>query len=374
MAKTFDNIFEAAATNFLFLFAQRTIALKKEPPAPPPLNVLGLPCEAIQALLNCRKRVTVAQTDEANAEELAKAEAVAKAAEKAKREVEKVPKEMRAIFETILKKKAETEAKGASGRGASINLEIIGHAAVGATSGGRSVGGGFSAVEEADSNSGSTASENEAAELNGAPGSRGGDALQGEHGGGGGAGGGGSDGAPVALSEIELSVTARFTCPEGKGAGDVMPIPAMRGGSAYEVTVPEGVVAGQTFQVQLPAVGMFEQTIAPLAKKITEYIIDHQDDVAQEERWRTSMKRDISKSFRMQREASTKMERDTAENFRELRKADKEQRELVDSQFDKQREEMQEVKDMHSEVQAMHSKLNQLVDRLANQRVVHIHS
>ena len=45
-------------------------------------------------------------------------------------------------------------------------------------------------------------------------------------------------------------------------------------------------------------------------------------------------------------------------------KAAKEQRELVDSQFDKQREEMQ----------AMQLKLNQLVERLANQRVVHIHA
>ena len=112
--------------------------------------------------------------------------------------------------------------------------------------------------------------------------------------------------------------------------------------------------------MQLPT-RLFEDTIAPLAKQITEYIRDHQDDVAQEERWRTSMKRDISKNFRMQREASTTLERDTAEHFR---KAAKEQRELVDSQFDKQREEMQ----------AMHSKLNQLVERLANQRVVHIHA
>lgn len=102
---------------------------------------------------------------------------------------------------------------------------------------------------------------------------------------------------------------------------------------------------------------LFEETIAPLAKQITEYIRDHQDDVAQEERWRTSMKRDISKNFRMQHEVSTT----TAENFR---KAANEQRELVDSQFDKQREEMQ----------AMHSKLDQLVERLANQREVHIHA
>ena len=45
MAKTFDNISEASATNYLFLFAQRTLALQNEPPTPPPLNVLGLPCK-----------------------------------------------------------------------------------------------------------------------------------------------------------------------------------------------------------------------------------------------------------------------------------------------------------------------------------------
>ena len=43
MAKTFDNISEASATNYLFLFAQRTLALQNEPPTPPPLNALGLP-------------------------------------------------------------------------------------------------------------------------------------------------------------------------------------------------------------------------------------------------------------------------------------------------------------------------------------------
>ena len=47
MAKTFDNISEASATNYLFLFAQRTLALQNESPTPPPLNALGLPCEAM---------------------------------------------------------------------------------------------------------------------------------------------------------------------------------------------------------------------------------------------------------------------------------------------------------------------------------------
>ena len=51
MAKTFDNVSEAAATNYLFLFTQRTLALRKEPPTPGPLFALGLPCEAVVALI-----------------------------------------------------------------------------------------------------------------------------------------------------------------------------------------------------------------------------------------------------------------------------------------------------------------------------------
>ena len=40
------------------------------------------------------------------------------------------------------------------------------------------------------------------------------------------------------------------------------------------------------------------RNVEQLAKKITEYILDHQEDAAQEERWRTTMKRDMVKSFR----------------------------------------------------------------------------
>ena len=55
MAKTFDNISEASATNYHFLFAQRTLALQDEPPTPPPLNALGLPYHMIRAMLELRK-------------------------------------------------------------------------------------------------------------------------------------------------------------------------------------------------------------------------------------------------------------------------------------------------------------------------------
>ena len=47
---------------------------------------------------------------------------------------------------------------------------------------------------------------------------------------------------------------------------------------------------------------------ASLAKKVTEYILDNQDDTAQEERWRTTMKRETMKRFREQREHVQKIE------------------------------------------------------------------
>jgi len=100
----------------------------------------------------------------------------------------------------------------------------------------------------------------------------------------------------------------------------------------------------------------FVERIAPLAKKITEYIQDHQDDSAQEERWRTTMKRDMSKSFRLQVEAAKK------------------QSELVDSRFDRQREEIMnkvetEVQSMQLRFDDVHAKLDetiQLIRNLAN--------
>merc|ERR1712194_926361 len=51
----------------------------------------------------------------------------------------------------------------------------------------------------------------------------------------------------------------------------------------------------------------FTDKIAPLAREITTYILDHQDDAAQEDRWRTTMKREMGKSFREQREEVRKV-------------------------------------------------------------------
>jgi hypothetical protein len=47
MAHTFDDVSKSSATNYLFFFAQRALAHHNEPPTPPPLNALGLPCNAM---------------------------------------------------------------------------------------------------------------------------------------------------------------------------------------------------------------------------------------------------------------------------------------------------------------------------------------
>jgi len=56
MSRTFDNIAEAASTNYLFLMAQMAIGFAQEPPTPPPLYVLSFPSELVCAALWVVKR------------------------------------------------------------------------------------------------------------------------------------------------------------------------------------------------------------------------------------------------------------------------------------------------------------------------------
>ena len=60
----------------------------------------------------------------------------------------------------------------------------------------------------------------------------------------------------------------------------------------------------------------FTDKTSPLAKQITEYILDHQDDAAQEERWRTTMKREMSKSFREQHEEMKKVKEEVQQTVK----------------------------------------------------------
>ena len=68
----------------------------------------------------------------------------------------------------------------------------------------------------------------------------------------------------------------------------------------------------------------FAQKITP-PEKITEYINDYQDDAAQEDRWRTTMKRETMKRFREQREAINTQ----GEAIAEVRQAIAEVRQLI---------------------------------------------
>ena len=183
MAKTFDNISEASATNYLFIFSQRTLALRNELPTPPPLNALGLPCEVICLL------------------------------------------------------------------------------------------------------------------------------------------------------------------------GGLLPKKDKAGNTQKDKTPPTDDMASEA------AVAAFDfgKKIAPLAKLITEYILDHQDDAAQEDRWRTTMKRDMGKSFRVQREEVQTVK---AEVKAEVQKIEAEVQK-VEAELQRQRVAIHEV----------HSKLDetiQLVRNLAN--------
>ena len=187
MAKTFDNIAEASVTNYLFLFAQRTLALQTAPPTPPPLNALGLPCEGM-----CRLWARLYPEQAARQKYLSV-----------------YLKSIRATGRVL----AAAEEKGAKERAA---MELKGACQIGSWN--------FST---------------------------------------------GSWSFPSA------SLTAEK---------------AMQGRAKKQKT--------------------FAEEITPLAEKVTQYILDHQDDAAQEDRWRTTMKRDMAKSFRAQREEVQKVKVD----------------------------------------------------------------
>jgi len=74
MAKTFDNVWEAAVPNFRYLFTQMVHSLKEQPPAPPPLYLLTLPYECVQIIKWCRDQQKGVSKDTADNEMTAKIE------------------------------------------------------------------------------------------------------------------------------------------------------------------------------------------------------------------------------------------------------------------------------------------------------------
>ena len=192
MAKTFDNISEASATNYLFLFTQRTIALQNELPTPPPLNALGLPCQALCLLWD------------------------------------------------LLHKEDGTQQKTDG-----TALEATATEAIGFEKARSSVGSWSFSTGSWSFATGSVAAQ-------------------------------GDEKLPI---EREAMLEER---------------------AAAEVAA-EGTQSSATTEKT------FAEKIQPLAEKVTEYILDHQDDAAQEDRWRTTMKRDMAQSFRAQREEVQKV-------------------------------------------------------------------
>ena len=218
MAKTFDNISEASATNYLFLFAQRTLALQNEPPTPPPLNALGLPCQAI-----CRLWALLYPEKAAANEYLSAYLKSIGAGATAVSVQEKVALDM--------KKQAEAAADETLSEEASVQLKAAAAAA-----------------------------------------------------------------ADKSHSSEELPGPAN----EGEDATAVKTV------ATQVVVAAAGAVVAEDEEAMVKNKKIAER-IKPLAEKITEYILDHQDDAAQEERWRTTMKRDMAKSFREQREEAQKV-------------------------------------------------------------------
>ena len=273
MAKTFDNISDASATNYLFLFAQRTLALQNEPPTPPPLNALGLPCHAVCLL-----------------------------------------------WERMQKHQLKQKVKRAEAVGSNATGSAVGRAAV--TCGEDDGGGG------GEGESGGAEGEGEG----------GGSEGQGESGGGGKGGGGESEhegGEGGGRGGIKAATEKKANVAEAEAAVVEAEAPEVEAAVAADVTeVAFAMEAGQEGGKK----NTFAQKIAPLAQKITEYINDHQDDAAQEDRWRTIMKRETMKRFREQREASDTQGKAIAE----MREAIDKQREAIAEQV---REALAEVRE-----------------------------
>ena len=217
MADTFTDVSQTSATNYLFLFAQRTLAYQDTRPTPPPLNALGLPFNIINMIF----KICCWLRDRA------------------------------AAAAPIMKEKAETLSEEAS-----VQLK--------------------------------TASANAAADKS--------------------------------HSSEELPGPAN----EGEDAT------ALKTGATEAVVAEEEEATDKKKKIA--------EKMALLAQNITEYILDHEDKATKDDRWRTSMKRDMVKSFREQRKAIDRL----------------------DSRFDMQREAIEKQREAINEV-------HQLIENFAKQ-------
>ena len=270
MAKTFDNISEASATNYLFLFAQRTLALQNEPPTPPPLNALGLPCEAICRLLARLNPVKAAANEYLSSYLRSIGAKEEKAAEK------KAAASERATTATAAEM---AEASPSSPPPSLGQVHVV-----------TASGGGGDKHCKPGPPLTYAASEVHAAKMGG---------------------------RLLTLEEAKTLMGGRPLYPgedqwcavQGRdwvqvGDGNHHPGKSHTRECGGYPSWGDDLNDGNPWHyVALYKEMTFVEKIKPLAEEITEYIQDHQDDAAQEERWRTTMKRDIGKNFRTQRKA-----------------------------------------------------------------------
>ena len=261
MAKTFDNISEASGTNYLFLFTQRALALQHEPPTPPPLYALSLPSKAVWAMDELWKACKATWRSRKRSRAPLTSPPSSPPPEPTE-EVETV---------VVVPASATTEAEPSD--------PVDGH---------------LPATQPP------TAVEDDgAAEVH----PRGSDSAIGKS----------SIAIPTEPSNSsdrqETTPVRLLSAAEGRirrwrAAGMVVRLAALRGRGQAAVTE-------RTHAEKMAP-------LAALTAKISEYIIDHQDDAAHEERWRTMMKRNTAKSFREQRELMKKVEARVEEVQREL--------------------------------------------------------
>ena len=347
MAKTFDNISEASATNYLFLFAQRTLALQNEPPTPPPLNALGLPCEAL-----CR---LWAQLDPEKAAEHEFLSVYLKSIGAARTVAEKG-----GTFLGVAKVPAAAETAEAS---PSSPPPSLGQVHVVTASG----GGGDKHCKPGPPLT-YAASEVYAAKMGGrlltleeAKTLMGGRPLY-----------PGEDQWCAVQGRDWVQVGDGYHHPGKSHTRECGGYPSW--GDDLNDGNPEAHV------VALYKEKTFVEKIKPLAEEITEYIQDHQDDAAQEERWRTTMKRDMGKSFRkvllsmpgdqkveageqkvkkeIQEEIKAEVQEIKEEIKAEVQEVKEEIKEEIKAEVQKVKEEMQQRFD------DVHSKLDEKLDRI----------
>ena len=362
MAKTFDNISEASTTTCLFLFSQRTLALQNEPPTPPPLNALGMPCEVACRLWEWRYHPKnkylsiyllgpVAAAEKAAAEKAleeakteADADADAAAAAVAEAEAEAAvfllsqpssPPPSPPPFDEVDYFTASVAAALSSARPAlskhrteleinAVNAEELKEglkAAAKLKAAAASMAAGKKRLVSSEEVSMQTSAievavasvEVEAAAAE-----------------------------PTATAEAEATAMAKEAKGEAARAEEkekaepeemaAAAVPAAAAAAAAEAKAKAAAAAGLA-------------VTKTLANQITEYIVDHQDDAAQEDHWRTTMKRDMSRSFKKVKEEVQAVK---AEVKAEVQK--------VEAELQRQRDAIHEV----------HSKLDETIQLVRN--------